>query len=218
MGKLLSCPFCRELFSQGEAKVCPECGLSLVALSKLPLSLDGQEEARLRGELDPPEDQKLPSLYLGRGRGLLCALAVGGLFLFFQPWASILRPSAIALSGFDLARANAPWLWGGAIGWFLMVPLVWSRRTVHQMRGVRAIATFFALMTGGETCLLLLSPPTDHAFFSSGLSYEWGLYLSGALSFVASLVCVRFGGSDRDFRDLPLNLPPLRVDQNEARH
>lgn len=218
MGKLLSCPFCRELFSQGEAEVCPECGLSLVALSKLPLSLDGQEEARLRGELDPPEDQKLPLFYAGRGRGLLCVWACSGLFLFFQPWASLLRPSPIALAGFDLARANAPWLWGGAIGWFLTVPLAMSRRTVHQMRGVRAIVTLFALMTLGETCLLLLRPPSDHAFFSSGLRYEWGLYLSGAVSLAASLAGLRFGGSDRDFRDLPLDSSLLQVDKNEARH
>lgn len=204
MGKLLSCPFCRELFSEGEGSTCPECGLPLVPLSRLPLSLDGQEEAIARGELLAPEDQKLPFHFGGRGRGALLFLALAGLSSFFVPWVSLERPDAIALSGYDLARSSAPWLWGGAVAWFTMLPLLASRRSINQLRGIRIIATFFAMITVGEVILMLSNPPDEHLFFSSGLQYNWGIYLSGLVAALASLVALRLGGSDTDFRDLPV--------------
>lgn len=202
MSRLLSCPFCRELFSSDEGPRCPGCDLPLVDLNELPPSLEAQAEAALLGELDPPEDQRQSWLYWGRGRGPLIVLAALGLAAFFAPWISIEHPESITFSGFDLARSRAPWLWGGAIGWFLLIPLVVSRRSVNELRGVRVIATTFALMTLGETALLHFRPPEEHSYFRHELSTAWALAASAVLSALAALVAARLGGSLTDLRDL----------------
>ncbi len=202
MGELLSCPFCRELFAEEEGPLCPECELPLVPLHQLPLSLDALAE--LEGSSDPPEDQRLPPLYLGRGRGLMLLLSVAGLALFFQPWITLTRPDAMSLSGHELAGAHAPWLWGGAVAWFILIPLLLSRRSVNELRGIRVIATLFAAMTLGEATMLLFNAPVDHGYFSAGLGYAWGLYASCLVAGLGLVVALRLGGSLEDFRDLPV--------------
>jgi len=205
MGELLSCPFCRELFADDEGPKCPECDLPLVPIHQLPLSREAQAEAG--DELDPPEDQTLPLAYLGRGRGALMLVTVLGFVLFFQPWVTLLRPDPIALSGRDLAGGNAPWLWGGAVGWFILLPLIVSRRTVTELRGVRAIAVMFAALTLGEGLMLLLRPPIEHGYFSAGLEYAWGLYANLGVSSLGIYLSLRLGGSLEDLRDLPVEAP-----------
>ena len=44
MSGLVACPFCRQMFAAEEARACPECGLGLQALAKLPPSYDAQLE------------------------------------------------------------------------------------------------------------------------------------------------------------------------------
>jgi len=197
--------------------MCPECDLPLVPLHQLPLSLDGQAEAA--GEMsDPPEDQNLPWLYLGRGKGALLLLAGVGLFLFTQPWVTMARPDPIGLSGYNLATTNAPWLWGGAVGWFTMIPLVVSRRTVNQLFGIRVIVTLFAAMTLGETLMLLLRPPEEHGYFSIDLQYAWALYASAAIASAGIFFGLRLGGSLNDLRDLPLEVPADRQKHGDGLH
>lgn len=205
MGELLSCPFCRELYTEEEGPACPECDLPLVPLRDLPLSLEGRAElVAAGGSIDPPQDQRLPALYLGRGKGLAALVGAVGLGLFFAPWVEIERPDAVTLSGHDLATTNAPWLWGGAIGFFLLIPLVLSRRSVAQMFGVRVISAFFPLLTLGEVAMLLLNPPSTHGYFTAGLEYAWGIYASGLVALVGVIVGAGLGGSLKDFRDLPV--------------
>ncbi len=217
MGELLSCPFCRELYTEEEGPACPDCDLPLVPLRDLPLSMEGRAELMAqRGSIDPPQDQRLPAFYLGRGKGAAALLGLIGVGLFFAPWVELERPDSVTLSGHDLATTNAPWLWGGAIGFFLLVPLVLSRRSVSEMFGVRVISAFFPLLTVGEAAMLLLNPPNAHGYFSSGLEYAWGLYASGLVAFAAVIVGARLGGSFKDFRDLPLEIPesgPTESDQ-----
>lgn len=204
MAEILSCPFCRELFSEDEGRCCPDCDLPLVPLHRLPLSQAGREEAALDG-VEPPQDQRLPWNYVGRGRGWLVLLSGLGLLFFFLPWVSLERPDLITLSGADLASSNAPWLWGGAVGWFLIIPLVFSRRSVNQLVGIRIICSFFCILTAGEATLLLLRPPEEHGYFSTGLNYEWALYGSLLTSLLATALAARLGGSLADFRDLPID-------------
>jgi len=218
MGELLSCPFCRELFAQGEGPRCPTCDLPLMPLHQLPLSLDGEQEAAA-GVVDPPEDQKLPLFYLRRGRGLLAALAGVGLSLFCAPWVSLSKPDEVTLSGLDLAATNAPFLWGGAVGWFLLIPLVLSRRTLNQMFGVRVICTLFALLTAGETSMMLLRPPVEHSYFATGLTYTWGIYASLVISLAGAVCALRLGGSQHDLRNLPVHVAAKDTRQpGEALH
>ena len=152
----------------------------------------------------PPEDRTLSPWFWRRGRGALLGLSALGLFLFFCPWVSLLRPDAVELSGFDLARGNAGWLWGGAIGWFLLLPLVATRRTVTALRGVRVVCVTFAAMTLGEVVLLLVRKPTEQGYFSYGVDYAWGLYASGLVALAALVVGARLGGRVDDRRHLPL--------------
>lgn len=171
-------------------------------MNSLPPSWEAEAEFGSFVE-EAPEDRRLPWTYLGRGRGALLGLALCGLAAFWAPWVELERPEWVTLSGYDLARGNAGWLWGGAIGWFLLIPLLLSRRTVYQLRGIRVIACTFALMTGGEALLLYLKPPASHVYYGPGLSWSWGLFVSAALSFLAAFVSVRLGGTLTDFRDLP---------------
>lgn len=218
MGELLSCPFCRELFAEDEGPLCPECELPLVPLQKLPLSLEAKADLLEAEHLDPPEDHRLAFTYLGRGRGAGLLVALLGLGLFFAPWVSLQRPDEITLTGHDLATANAPWLWGGAVGWFILIPLLLSRRTVNEMRGVRVIAAFFPLLTLGETVMLLLNPPEAHRYFGPGLEYSWGLYASALVAMVGIALGARLGGSLEDLRDLPIDLPTSGPRENEPVH
>jgi hypothetical protein len=131
-------------------------------------------------------------------------LATLGLALFFSPWVSLSRPDEVLLSGLDLARGNAGWLWGGAIGWFILLPLVFTRRTVTALRGIRIICAMFAAMTLGEVVLLLVRRPNEQSYFSYGVDYEWGLYASGAVALAALIVAIRLGGRADDRNHLPL--------------
>lgn len=201
MARLLACPFCRELFDDREASRCPQCDLPLVPMERLPLSAEALEEEGAPHL--PPEHRPLGTWFLGRGRGALLALAVAGAALFFMPWVELTHAHEVTLRGYDLARGNAPWLWGGAIGWFLLVPLLLSRRTVADLRGVRVIAATFSAMTLGEAAMLLLRPPAEHGYVSYGLEYTWGLYASAVVSAAAIAVAVRLGGRLEDLRDLP---------------
>lgn len=202
MAKLMACPFCRELFANGEAAECEHCGVALVPMDKLPPSREALAEAAARGELTPPEYQDLPWIYWGRGRGPLLLLAALGLGLFFAPWVNITSPSDSVLSGFDLAHARAGWLWGGAVGWFLLLPLIFTRRSVIQLRGIRVIAATFALMTLGETSMMLILRPSQNPYVRTVYEYAWGLYASGVVSAIATVVAVRLGGRLDDLRDL----------------
>lgn len=202
VGRLLACPFCRELYTRDESTRCPQCDLPLVPMERLPLSLDAQAEQDARPYV-PPEYRRLSPWFWRRGRGVVAALALCGLGLFFAPWVHLTHADEVTLRGFDLARGNATWLWGGAVGWFLSVPLVLSRRSVVDLRGIRVIAATFAAMTLVEVGFLLVRPPAEHGYFSYGLAYAWGLYASGVVSLVAVVAALRLGGRVEDLRDLP---------------
>lgn len=186
---LLACPFCRELYGDDEAERCPHCDLVLVPLASLPPSADALAEQ----PPEAPEDQRFGFFFLGAGRGLGLLLNLAGLACFFLPWFSLARPDPVLLSGADLARGNAPWLLGGALGFALNLPLLLSRRSLYELTGVRAVAFTFALMTACEVIVLVLKPPLQTSYFSVGLSQETGLWASFVLSVLAAIVCLRLG-------------------------
>ena len=71
MAALRACPFCRKLFTSGEASTCPECDVALVAMSQLPPSLEALEDDAEQGPPVFPENMPLPVTYMGSGRGAL---------------------------------------------------------------------------------------------------------------------------------------------------
>jgi hypothetical protein len=188
---LLSCPFCRTLYRQSEGTTCTICGVKLVPFEGLPPSADALAEEPLVAVL--PEDERFRWHYLGRGRGPLIGLAMLGLALFFAPWVEIAMPDGVVRSGFELARGRAGWLWGGVTGWFVLLPLLATRRSIHQLRGARPIAVAFSAMTLGEV-LMLVSRPPQGRLVPIEIHWMWGLYASALVSLAATVVSLFLGG------------------------
>jgi hypothetical protein len=163
-------------------------------MHKLPASLDVQAEEVSWVEPLAPEDRPLPWTHVGRGRGMLGLLALLGLVAFFLPWIEMRVPNQESLSGFDLARHRLGWMWGGSVGWFITVPLVVSRRSIAQMRGVRVILAVFAAMTLVEVVVLLGFPPRPSALRALEFGWGAGLYLSALVSALGVAAALRFGG------------------------
>ncbi|EYF02360.1 hypothetical protein [Chondromyces apiculatus] len=188
---LEACPFCRQLFKPGEVSTCPECDLPLADLSRLPPSHDAQH---LDPDLpEPPHHQTLPWTYPGRGRALLLILALLGLIAFFVPWVHETAPELRDLSGFDLAR-RLFWMWAPPIAFFVMIPLVLTRRSIHRMRGARLAIALLAT-TALLTVVLRVgfTPPTTTL---RPVRFTWGagLYATAALAIATLAASVRFGG------------------------
>jgi hypothetical protein len=198
--RLNACPFCRSLFASAEGRQCPDCGVKLVPMENLPQSLDVAADELEAGELVLPEQRPLPWNYFGRNRGALLLVALIGLALFFAPWVELRMPDLSVRSGFDLARGRAGWLWGGAAGWLVLLPLVWTRRTIHRLRGVRLVSAMFAAMTLIETGILLSMPPHAQHHVPLEIVWRWGIYASLGVSVIGVAVALRLGGR---LADLP---------------
>jgi hypothetical protein len=206
---LVACPFCREMFASGEHSACPECGVALVATHKLPKTqaqLDA-EEART-----PPDEVVLPMTYAGRGRGPLLALAVMGLAAFLMPWVRETAPENQVLSGLDLAR-RLGWLWAPAVAWFVMIPLVVSRRSVARMRGARVAVAFLAGMALAAVLVRVLNAPVSTALRTIRFTWGEGLWATGAIALAALVVAIRFGG-----RPDALPAPAMKRPTDETLH
>lgn len=205
MGPLAACPFCRQLFPPGEASACPDCGIGLEDMSKLPLSY----EAGLDEPAAPvlPHLEVLPWTYPGRNRALLLAVAMVGLFGFFAPWVNMTAPELRVLSGFDLAHL-ASFFWAPAVAWFVCIPLVATRRSIHQMRGARVAVAFLASIALLTVAVILVRPPPSSRYRVVRIEWCWGIYFSGATALIGLLAALRFGGS------CP---PPLKVEEEGRR-
>lgn len=180
------------MFEAGEARTCPECGLTLTALSKLGPSYDA--EILDPAEPIPPHMETLPWTFLGRGRGLLLALAILGLASFFAPWVHERAPELRTLSGFDLAR-KLGWLWASGVAYFVMIPLVLTRRSIDRMRGARLAVVFLAAIALLSAVMRLAIPPPPTSVLRP-VRFSWGigLYVSGIISLCSLLAAARFGG------------------------
>lgn len=216
MGNFLACPFCRELFTEAEHQRCPNCDVALVPMDQLPPSQEALEEEALRGEVVAPEDRLLEVSDFRRGRGALLLIASFGLLCFFMPWAELRRPELVSISGYDLARTRAGWLWGGAVGWFMLLPLVWTRRTIYKMRGVRIICATFAAMTLLEALMLMAMPPTGSQHVTLEFSWGWGLYASAIAGALGIFFATRFGGPLE--QAAPGERKPPRTTRGETLH
>src|SRR5262249_53409614 len=116
---LVGCPFCRELFSEGEAQACPACGMPLEPIHKLPPSYEARAAMAADAAATAPEDRMVAWWYFGRGRGALILVAAAGLVAFFMPWIHLHKPDEFSYTGYHLARARGAWFFGGAVGWFV---------------------------------------------------------------------------------------------------
>ena len=193
LSDLLACPFCRELFQPGEAKVCPTCGLPLTPMSKLPPSYEVKQE---QDWPEKPEWEPLPWWYARRGRGVLVAAGIAGAAFFFAPWVHVTSPEFLTLSGFELARTLG-WIWGCLIAWLMLVATVISRRSVATMRGARVAAALFCALPLVTIGVLVLTPPGG-GLVPVRFEYAWPFYITALLGIVSLPFAIRFGGSLQD--------------------
>lgn len=189
---LLACPFCRELFEEGEAKTCPVCQMKLAELHKLPPSIDALHDEA--GVPTAPEVETLPLTYLGRWKGPLAVLGVAGLGLFFLPWVRLTLPYIDAKSGFNLAHERIGWLWAVCAAWVVLVPTVLSRRSILQMRGARVAAAFLSAIPTVAVGVLLAKPPRG-AIVPVRYTWDWPMWATLAVSLLAIAASFRLGGS-----------------------
>lgn len=200
--ELLACPFCRQLFPAGEVAACPECGIALKPLAKLPPSHDALLEDP--PEVVPPHMVTLPWTYAGRGRALIAGLAALGLVAFFAPWLQERAPELLAYSGFELG-IRLRWIWAAGVAYLVLIPLVLSRRTVHAMRGARVAVAFLAAVVLVTVTVRLLFGPTGSPLHPVRYEWGWGLYTCGALALAILAASTRFGGP---LENLPAPPPP----------
>jgi len=193
MNRLIACPFCRQMFELGEARACPECGVGLEDITKFPpaaVSLDDDEPI----EVVPPELEQLPWTYMGRGRGALTAVALLGLGAFFLPWMQELAPELRVWTGLSFA-ARLSWMWAPFVSWFVLVPLVLSRRTIHAMRGARFAVGLMALIVVMTMIMRIAIVPQSSRLLPVRFEWLYGLWVTLGLGVVALVLAVRFGGS-----------------------
>lgn len=191
MSGLGACPFCRQLFAPGEAQTCPECGLKLTDAAKLGPSYEASLEDP--DEPIPPHMETLPWTYAGRGRALLVALALAGLAAFFAPWVHETAPEIRVLSGFDLAR-RLGWIWAPAVAFFVLIPLVITRRSVYKMRGARFVIGFLAVVALLTVALRLSFAPVSSRLFPVRFEWGFGLYATGVVALAVLAAAPWFGG------------------------
>jgi hypothetical protein len=191
MSGLVACPFCRQMFEKGEARACPECGLGLEALAKLPPSYDAMLEDP--PEPIPPHMENLPWTYAGRNRLLLVVIALLGLAAFFAPWLRETAPEIRELTGFGFARKLA-WLWAPGVAFFVMIPLVATRRSIFKMRGARVAVAFLAAIVLVSVGIRLGFTPRSSRLRPVHIEWAWGVYATGAAGLAALLAALGFGG------------------------
>ncbi len=191
MTSLVACPFCRQLFEPGEAKACPDCDLGLKDLGKLPPSYDARVE--YPEEPIPPHMETLPWTYAGRNRALLLVLCVAGFAAFFAPWVHETAPELRVLTGFTLARMTG-FFWAPAVAWFVLFPLVLTRRSIYKMRGARVAVAFLAGIALVTVASLLAHPPHSAALRPVHIEWQWGIYVAGAIGLAAVVAAFGFGG------------------------
>jgi hypothetical protein len=211
VSRLLACPFCREMFDQAEASECPHCEIALEPIHRLRPSIEESEREAQEWEQTRADDVRLAWTHLGHARGPLLAIALVGLLAFwFAPWVRISSPYDAARTGYSLASGPLGWLWGGAVAWCALIALVASRRSLAEMRGVRAITMLFAAATATEIAMLVFTSPTQSNRVQFVYEWAWGLYVALGSSIAGIVLGWCFGGTARTEAEGPRRrAPPL---------
>ena len=195
---LLACPFCREMFEEGEAKSCPVCGMKLAKFDKLPPSLDavhdeGGVPARARARAASPG----PTSVAARARSsrsasrASCSSSCPGCSspcrTSTPSRASISRTSASAGCG---RRSSA-----GSCSFPPSSAAATSRSCVARAWRLRFSAQFPAIAVG-----ILLAKPPRGGIVPVRYTWDWPIYAMLAVSLIAIVVAVRLGGRADDIK------------------
>jgi hypothetical protein len=174
---------------------CPDCGVDLVPFQSLAPSPEAQLELEALEAETPVEMRTRPFWDVGRSKGLLLLCALLGLASYALPWFSQTAPETRVLTGFQLARHHVGWLWGGAIGWFILIPLLLTRRTIVAMRGVRMISAVFASMTALEVLVFVNMTASRQNQVLVQFAWLWGIWVSSFVSATGTCAALTLGGS-----------------------
>ena len=158
-------------------------------------------------EQTPIEWRRLAFWDFRRGRGLLPVLAILGLLTYALPWFSQTLPETRILTGYQLARHHVGWLWGGAVGWFTLIPLVVTRRSIAAMRGVRMISAVFASLTATEVLVFVNITASRQNQVVVQFAWEWGIWISCFVSALGACIAANLGGSVPDSAKSVPDLP-----------
>jgi hypothetical protein len=194
---LLACPFCREMFEQGEATACPVCGMALTKFENLPPSHDAMHDEA--GVPTSPEVEILPWRYLGRGKGAMLALSAVGIAMFFLPWVKLTMPHIDTLSAYEMAR-RIGWLWGAGVAWIVLVPTVMSRRSILELRGARVASAFLSAVPIVAIALLLAFPPHGVRGVPVRFTWAWPMWVTLGAALSAVAISFRLGGPVDDIK------------------
>lgn len=193
---LLACPFCREMFEEGEGGVCPHCDVPLTAFEKLPRSAEAEIDDH--GIPVEPQHEPLRMSDMRRGKGATLAMGLAGLALFFLPWVTVTLPDEARYTGFELAR-RLGWAWGAGCAWVVLVPTVLSRESIAQLRGARVVATFLSAIPAFTVAILLARRP-HRSLVPVQIEWGWPMYATLLVSVVATVVSLRLGGRIDDLK------------------
>ncbi len=185
---LVACPFCGEMFVEGEAEACPVCAVALERIEKLPRYASRKKPA----DANDPDDERLAVFDLRGGKGAVAGMAIVGVVLFFLPWVHLTLPYVDDKSGFDLARHRLGWLWAVFVAWLVVVPTVLSRGSLRQLRGARVACGFLCAIPLVATAMLLARPP--HAtVVPVRFSWCWAIFATSGTSLGAVIASLRLG-------------------------
>jgi len=205
------------LIDRAEVEQCPECETPLEPVHRLPPAPEAVEPEAGHWQLPRLGEQPLALWDLRRGRGVVLAISLASLLAFWgAPWLTLTAQHQLR-TGFSLAMGPLGFLWGGAVGWLLTIALVSSRRTIVQMREVRAILMAFAALTASEIAVLLAMSPNASSDVNVAYEWAWGLYAALALSLLGVAAAARLGGAlpasgvRVEQRPPPLPRPPHTV-------
>jgi hypothetical protein len=194
--KLKKCPFCSEVFFPKDQRQCDFCAVDLVEF----------DHTELREANDPgddmsvlPEEETLPWFQTGRGQGLLPALSLAGIALFWSPWIHVSQPDVYSLSGAEVAR-RIVWVWAVPVAWGILIPTVLSRRTIAELWGARLAAAMLAAMPS-LTATILISFPPRVSVLHIEFRFAWGLFATLMVSFFAIFLSLfQLGGRLDDIK------------------
>ncbi len=192
---LQACPFCRELFDARDGLAsCPICEVRLVPQHALPASAEERLEQEALWEATPVEYRRLSLWHFGQGRGPVVLCAMLGLALFACPWFELTRPETFTINGYQLARYYVGWLWAGAVAWFVLIPLVLSRRTLADLWGVRIVSTLFSSLSFFQVLLVVATSPNHSTRVPFEHRWLWGSWTTAAISLLGCIFALGLGG------------------------
>lgn len=87
-------------------------------------------------------------------------------------------------TGAELA-ARLGWIWGAPVAWFVLLPLVASRRSVGALRGAWFSVMMLGAIASTVSLVRVIFPPSRPLHIPLSYAWGWGLWANAALGIIA---------------------------------